>query len=84
VLAHLACGNSEVILHEENGYCDELGEVEDLVASMHKRFAEPEVLRRVGAAAQRHVAQNFSLDSMARGYHELYTRCAKRRSQVPA
>lgn len=80
VLAHSACGNTEVILHETNGYCDDIQTEEDLVASLRRRLARPDHLQAAGNSAREHVLKQFSLDSMAQGYRRLYERCAKRHS----
>lgn len=78
VLAHAACGNSEVIVHEANGYCDSIQTVEDLAASLRQRLARSDALHSAGSAARHHVLEHFSLDSMAQGYLRLYQRCAAR------
>jgi glycosyltransferase involved in cell wall biosynthesis len=78
VLAHAACGNSEVIVHEANGYCDSIQTVEDLAASLRQRLARPDSLHSAGIEARQHVLVNFSLDSMAQGYLRVYQRCAAR------
>jgi glycosyltransferase involved in cell wall biosynthesis len=78
VLAHAACGNSEVIVHETNGFCDDIQTEEDLVASLRQRLSRPEDLQAVGDKAREHVLKHFSLDSMALGYQRLYERCAAR------
>lgn len=82
VLAHAACGNSEVIIHETNGFCDDIQSEEDLVASLRQRLSRPEDLQAVGNEAREHVLRHFSLDSMALGYQRLYERCASRKPDV--
>lgn len=84
VLAHQACGNSEVIEHEQNGFCDDLSDLDDLVRALLQRLADRAALANTGRAARQHVVDNFSLESMACGYHTLYTRCARRLPQVLA
>jgi glycosyltransferase involved in cell wall biosynthesis len=76
VLAHNACGNSEVIVHEENGFCDDIQGLDDLIGSIQQRLADSNHLRKVGLNARQHVVEHFSLESMAQGYHHLYQRCA--------
>jgi HAMP domain-containing protein len=76
VLAHNACGNSEVIVHEENGFCDDIQGLDDLIGSIQQRLADSNHLRKVGLNARQHVVEHFSLESMAQGYHQLYQRCA--------
>lgn len=78
VLAHAACGNSEVIVHETNGYCDPIETVQDLVFFLSRRLSQPSLLSHAGSHARSHVLENFSLDSMAMGYQRLYERCASR------
>jgi glycosyltransferase involved in cell wall biosynthesis len=76
VLAHNACGNSEVIIHEGNGFCDDLGSVEKLTHSLRRRLEQPAQLEQLGQSARSHVQEHYSLDAMARGYLELYHRIA--------
>ena len=77
VLAHDACGNTEVIVHEENGFCDDLGSVPKLATALKSRLSDPARLQRVGECARSHVRAGFSLESMADGYWNLYRECAR-------
>ncbi len=80
VLAHQACGNAEVIEHETNGFCDNISCLDDLVHAIRARLADSDALNATGKRARQHVVDHFSLESMARGYHQLYERCAKRKT----
>lgn len=77
VLAHDACGNTEVIDHEQNGFCDDLGSVSKLAAALRLRLSARDRLRITGELARNHVRTCFSLDSMADGYWSLYQECAR-------
>ncbi len=76
VLAHGACGNAEVIVHEKNGFCDDLQSLQALVTALQQRLSDPAALQQVGAIARKHVVKNYSLDSMAQGYLKIYQQCA--------
>jgi glycosyltransferase involved in cell wall biosynthesis len=76
VLAHHACGNSEVITPGVNGFCEDLSTPSHLAAALTRCLVRPETLLQAGKSAREHVMQHFSLDSMALGYLRLYQECA--------
>lgn len=77
ILAQVSCGCAELIRHGENGFLTECRTSRDLADAIHPFVTDPSGdWRQVGPAAREIVTRNFSLDSMARAYRELYEAAA--------
>lgn len=72
VLAHQACGNSEVIRDGEDGFLEDIKDTEALAGQLRKILMDPDRLLRCGAAARETVRNRFSLEAMIRDYQLLY------------
>ena len=72
VLAHQACGNSEVIRDGVNGFLGEIQNGADLASQLGDLLSSPERLRRIGQAARGTVQERFSIEAMVEGYRRLY------------
>jgi len=73
VLAASACGNDEVIKDGANGWLRDM-EVDLIANHLSELLTCPEKLQSFGLAARNTVATEFSLQSMANGYREIYQR----------
>lgn len=79
VLAHASCGCAELIRHQENGFLTECRTARELADAILPFTAHPSGdWRRVGPVARETVSRNFSLDSMARAYRQLYETAARK------
>jgi glycosyltransferase involved in cell wall biosynthesis len=78
VLAHGACGNAEVIRHNQDGFLADLSTADLLTDELEKIMASPEVLPRLAGSARQRAVENFSLDSMVSQYRDLYREVARK------
>lgn len=76
VLAHTACGNSEVMRHNQDGIIANLETVDLLQSELEKILADPPRLARMGVAARENVVQRFSMAKMVEDYANLYRELA--------
>jgi len=72
VLAHSACGNTEVIRDGENGFLAAIADAGSLSRHLSERFAALPELRRTGLIARATVMEHFSMAAMASDYRRLY------------
>jgi glycosyltransferase involved in cell wall biosynthesis len=72
VLAHSACGNTEVIRDGENGFLAAIADAGSLSRHLSERFAALPELRRTGQIARATVMEHFSMAAMASDYRRLY------------
>jgi glycosyltransferase involved in cell wall biosynthesis len=70
VLAHLACGNQEVIATGREGVVTDLGSEAFLAEAIGDMLSQD--LGQMGKNARQKCLDKFSLPAMARGYSELY------------
>jgi glycosyltransferase involved in cell wall biosynthesis len=76
-------GASEQVLHGQNGFLFEPGDIEGLV--LHLSSLTSEALRaQMGAAAARRVRERFTVDKMADGFSERMTQLLGRGQSGPA
>lgn len=76
VLANSACGNSEVLADGRDGFVRDLNSPEHISASLAELLGDPARLRAIGETARRKVVADYSLESMAERYRDLYQRTA--------
>ena len=79
VLAHSACGNSEVIQDGANGFLRELNSVPVLASELASAVQQPALLETCGRAARVSAQEGFSMESMVAGYADLYRAAIKAR-----
>jgi len=70
-------GLPEVVTHGENGLLIPLKDPEALTEALARLLADPELARRLGDQARRHVAEHFSLDRFGGEINELYAELIK-------
>lgn len=71
VVAHPIEGIEDIITNGVNGFLAPLGDKEIFAAQIAKLAKDHGLARRIGAAARRHVAENYSWSSTARAYISL-------------
>jgi len=76
VLAHTACGNSELIINGENGITTDLATVDDLLKALKNILADSEKLSRMGQSARKHVVEHFFIEGAVQNYAKLYREMA--------
>ena len=76
LLAHTACGNAEVMRHNEHGFVASLETVQQLEDELIRILDNPEQLAHMGAAARANVMQRFSMTKMVENYANLYRELA--------
>jgi glycosyltransferase involved in cell wall biosynthesis len=72
VLSHDACGTREVLVDGLDGFIKPMASAADLAQAIESLLAEPERLRAIAQSAREKVVRSFSLESMMRGYAQLY------------
>lgn len=72
--APIVCSDIEMnrYILEEHGIYFRQGDVDDLTEQLRHALDEPEWLRRLGAAQQRHVAETYSWDRVVDSHVELF------------
>jgi len=72
VLAHRACGNSEVIRHGQDGFLEDIKDAETFATQLRGILSDRARLRHCGTAALETVRARFSMEAMIREYRQLY------------
>lgn len=67
-------GVPEIVTHNEHGLMIPANDAEQLSQAISRMILEPDLRSRMGAAAYRRVASDFSFEEMARRYESLYYR----------
>jgi glycosyltransferase involved in cell wall biosynthesis len=67
-------GVPEIVVHNEHGLLVPTNDAEQLSRAISRMILEPDLRSRMGAAAHRRVASDFSFEEMARRYESLYYR----------
>ena len=80
VVTHDACGNSEVISNDVDGWVAALDSAQDLAALIQTAFADIERLRSIGRAARRTMIERFSFDRTVGEYAQLYRELVEEQS----
>jgi glycosyltransferase involved in cell wall biosynthesis len=84
VVASNIAGNSELVVEGETGLLYPVGETKALSVCLN-RLLEDNVLRsKLGAAGQRRVQEEFTIEKMVDAHVRLYHDLASRRSAVPS
>ena len=78
VLAHKACGNSEAVVSGQGGFLYELPDGPSLTRALMEILNQPATLHDQGLKARERVESEFSIRSMANGYHRIYKELAGR------
>lgn len=76
VLAHVACGNNEVIRDGIDGVLRELNDSTSLATALEETIKHPDRLSALGEAARARVGADFSIEAMAQNYLKVYERVA--------
>ena len=66
-------GNSKVITHTENGFLCPSGDDKKMAEYMRNLIENPDMAEIMGATARDRVVRNFSIESMAQQYIQLYS-----------
>jgi glycosyltransferase involved in cell wall biosynthesis len=69
--------NRDLIEHEHTGLVSATGDAAALAEAIVAALAAPELRARLGAAARRHVEEDFSLPRVVASYEALYERLAR-------
>ncbi len=77
-LAHTACGSTEAIESGKNGIVADLATADNLADALDECLADQARLAVMGKAARTTVVNQFALESMVKGYEELYRLTANR------
>jgi len=78
VLAHNACGNSEMLTHGVDGLVEDLATVENLQQALAATLKNRGQLPLMGEKARENVVSRFSISKMIQNYEDLYRRTAGR------
>ncbi len=78
VLAHSACGNAEVITHDQDGYLADIVDAPTLTKILERLITDQASLTRCGTAARQTVLKHWSMEAMAECYRRLYREAAVR------
>jgi glycosyltransferase involved in cell wall biosynthesis len=76
VLAHMACGNSEVITNGVDGHMAAVDTPEIMAEHMRRVLGDHEGLKQAGVAARQTIEKRFSIDGMVENYAQLYRELA--------
>jgi len=89
LLEAMACGKPviatrvgaipEMIVHGETGFLVRPSDPADVADAIIRLLGDPAGARAMGRHAREHVAAHFSLDSMVRGYEQLFTRLLEKK-----
>ena len=77
-LCHNACGNTEVVTNDVDGFVADLTSVDRLALRLGNILADPSRLAEVSRKARAKVEKDFSITSMVRGYEKVYRELAGR------
>ena len=72
VLAHVACGNNEVIRDGIDGFLRDIRDANTLATAIEEAIADPVKLAQIGALARKRVVSDFSIEAMAASYYRTY------------
>lgn len=72
-----ACGNSEAIVHGENGWVFPMPTSADIAARLAEAVANPARLAVFGQAARRHMLEHFSFEQTVNRYEAAYRKLAR-------
>lgn len=78
VLSHSACGAADVITDGEDGWFDDLATVPQLVEALRRVLSDRPRLAEIKARVRGSVESRFSMESMVKGYADLYRRVARK------
>jgi len=81
VLAHQACGNSEVIRHGEDGFLETIQDDAALADHLRELLGDRNRLRSCGLSARETVERRFSMDAVVDEYRQLYLAASTRSSR---
>lgn len=76
VLAHMACGNNEVLVHGQGGFLHALTDAPALTTALLDVLSRPQALNEQGSLARKRVVDEFSISAMAAGYERVYSALA--------
>ena len=71
-LAHIACGNGDVIRDSENGFLRDISNPDLLRETLNSILSTPGTLAAIGQAARQTVESRFAFSTMVEGYARLY------------
>jgi glycosyltransferase involved in cell wall biosynthesis len=77
-LGHMACGNTEVVTDEVDGFLAELDSPDDLVKHLRRLLGDPDKLLEAGRQARQTAVSRLSIGAMVDHYAELYREVAGR------
>ena len=72
VIASKACGNDEAITDGKNGFLEAIDSTQSLSEAIKRVLSDMNALELAGGNARSHMMDRFSIDSMVRGYSQLY------------
>ena len=72
VVATDVLGSRDVVADGETGLLARVNDPSDIAAKIIELLDDPEKLKRLGSAAKKRVASEFSFDEFVRGHRELY------------
>ena len=72
-------GNQEIVREGENGISFTPDDPASLAESLQRLLGDPELARRLGAAARARAAADFSIEAMVAAHEQLYRRLIGRR-----
>ena len=72
VMAHVACGNAEVIDDGRSGYLRDIATSEGLAEDMARVFDDRALMTACGAKARESVQRDYSMEAMEASYRKLY------------
>jgi len=78
VLAHTACGTSELIESDVNGFAADLENPRSILQRLQQIFAAPGRLTTIASRARNSVVKTFLLANMVNGYERLYRESARK------
>ena len=79
VIAHVACGNAEVIRDGVSGYLRNIQTSSGLAQDSERVLGDRDQLSRCGNAARGTVEKDYSMEAMERAYHRMYRRAVNNR-----
>lgn len=74
VVATRVGGIPDLVVHEQTGYLVESTNVEALAAAMGRYLTDPALVQQHGKAGRKRVEEVYGLDTMLKGYLDLYDR----------
>ncbi len=82
VLAHDACGNSEMIQTDKNSFLADLRTSDQIYDKLIKILGHTSAMGKMGEMARNHVVENFSIHTMVQRYEAVYRQLANRTQSV--